>query len=1158
MGDLQYVNLWIAGVATTAPLVAVGLLVARNRWRSLSGWQRLVVCLLSASALFAGSIVGEALAGYPGKRAWDVLQYLPGLFIPSAWLHVLLTYGATVRPGRARNVALLCVPPLLVAALCATNGSHHLMWSEPGPGEAFGEIPKVPGPGMVAVFCYFIACCTAGIVALIRRSYWSAVAPRGHTVGLLASLALFPATLVTSLVPGARLQGMDLSQYAMVVGLWHVCWFLWSRERPSTLAALSRDALLRYMDDAVIVVGRDGAVIDANPAAVRLLGRASGPLIHTPVSEVLPTVAAVGRPLEEGRVTVATTSEAGESVCEANVSNVLGWDGSFAAQVLVLRDVTERHRMEQALRQSEQSYREVLSATSEAIFVHDPRTGVIVDANEAAERMYGLSRDELLGLAVSHLSAAGKGWTHERAMAAMRAAEGGQEQLLEWLARRSSGGEFWAEVSLRSTAIGGNERVLAVVRDVSARKAAEEAERERILLASRRQRALADLAADPSAGRGDVTASARVATASVAEVTGASRVSVWLLTADGGSLVAVDVLDSGSGTHAAGEELPTRELPAYLTALSASRAVEASEARSDPRTAELRAPYLDPGAISSLLASPIRLRGQVAGSVCVEYVRPGRSWAPEDVDFASAVADQLAQVLANHRLRRTNEALMASEREKAAILDSIPDHVLYMDADCRVVWANRAVADSLGVAPETIAGSPCPLRDSPQCDMCPVTRALERGEMQSGEAVTEGGEVWAIRAYPVRDASSAIAGIVRVSRDLTEQRRAEADRRRREEQAQRGQRLESIGVLAGGIAHDFNNILATMMGFGELAYLDAAEGSDDHRRLEQVLQAGRRARDLISQILMFSRQHESQPVCVSLQPIVKESLKFLRASLPSTLEFREEIDSECGEVVIDPTQFHQVVMNLCTNAGHAMGSSGTLDVRLSEVDVDEGLARQLAVPRPGRYARLTVSDTGVGMDQATQDRIFEPFFSTKPEGEGTGLGLSTAHGIVSAHGGGITVYSELGVGSTFHVYLPRAQGEGEVAEAVDEAAPLGSERILVVDDEPAVTAMAAETLRVLGYRVDEYTDSRDALRAFRDAPEAYDLVLTDHTMPHFTGTQLLASMRFLRPELPVVIATGLQPRAVRALADIGNAATVLTKPYSVAELAQAIRDALDH
>lgn len=572
--------------------------------------------------------------------------------------------------------------------------------------------------------------------------------------------------------------------------------------------------------------------------------------------------------------------------------------------------------------------------------------------------------------------------------------------------------------------------------------------------------------------------------------------------------------------------------------------------------------------VGAAIYGPIRDSG--SGSAETRFVR-------KDGQFVDVVlraspldpADRDGLVLVTalditERKRAEEELRLSSQRMKLHV-DRTPLGVIEWDTDFRVTEWNPAAEAIFGYSRAEAIGQRGTfiVPESAQAKVEGVWQAITSGsghERSTNKNLRRDGTLLTCEWYNtplVNDAGDA-TGAASLVLDITERTTAEEERRRLEANAQRLQRLEGIGVLAGGIAHDFNNLLSAILGFGELAVMDSPEGSRERQRLEQIVAAGERARDLVRQILTFSRMHESHPVAASLAPVIKESLKFLRASLPSTIEFRTSLDAACGKVLVDPTQFHQVIMNLCTNAGQAMAEGGgVLEVQLAEVEVDPALAERVSVAQLGRYARLTVSDTGAGMDAETLDRIFEPFFTTRPTGEGTGLGLSTVHGVVRSHSGGITVYSEPGVGTTFHVYLPiaPAAGESPVREGTD--LPVGTERIMVVDDEPAVAAVATEALRALGYQVEEFTDSRRALKAFREDPGRCDLVLTDQTMPHFTGTQLLASMQFMRPELPVIIATGFHPRVQLSSLVAGPPPTVMIKPYTIAELAQRVRDALD-
>jgi len=390
------------------------------------------------------------------------------------------------------------------------------------------------------------------------------------------------------------------------------------------------------------------------------------------------------------------------------------------------------------------------------------------------------------------------------------------------------------------------------------------------------------------------------------------------------------------------------------------------------------------------------------------------------------------------------------------------------------------------------------------------------------------------------------------------QRQADEALQQLESQLQRAERMEAIGTLAGGIAHDFNNILGAIMGYTELARMDMPETSRAAAKLDEVLKAGTRAKELVRQILTFSRQtkKEAKPLEVSL--VVKEALKLLRASIPTTIEIRKKIATGPNIVMADPTQIHQIVMNLCTNAAQAMQETGgILTIELTGVEIDIATAHQYVGLEPGPYVRISISDTGKGMDPQVRERIFDPFFTTKDPGKGTGLGLSVVHGIVKACKGAITVYSEIGKGSTFHVYLRKIESMKAPEPEKVEALSTGTECILFVDDEEALARLGKETLRELGYDAVCRTSSIEALEAFRAQPERFDLVITDQTMPNMTGKDLAKEIMAIRPGIPVIVCTGYsQVFSEEEANDIGISA-FLMKPVSIRELGKTIRQVLD-
>jgi signal transduction histidine kinase/ActR/RegA family two-component response regulator len=371
---------------------------------------------------------------------------------------------------------------------------------------------------------------------------------------------------------------------------------------------------------------------------------------------------------------------------------------------------------------------------------------------------------------------------------------------------------------------------------------------------------------------------------------------------------------------------------------------------------------------------------------------------------------------------------------------------------------------------------------------------------------------------------------------------------------QQAQKMEAIGILAGGIAHDFNNILGVMIGYTELIASEWAATHPSQAHLQEILTAGKRAKALVQQILTFSRRNDQKRQPLHLHQLVNETLKLLRASLPSTIHFETHIHLQSGTILADPTQMHQVLMNLCTNAEHAMRQcGGTLEVALEAMDVDDRFAAQHASLKPGPHICLTVRDTGHGMTPDVCARIFDPFFTTKKEGDGTGMGLAVVHGIVTSHGGAITVTSAPGQGSLFTVYLPQLV-KTPVRDTLPESTlPYGQGTILFVDDEAALAQVAATILTRLGYTVTTCTNSQEALATFRASPDQFDLVITDQTMPGLTGENLARALRQIRPNLPIILCTGFSHVMTPEKAQGLQLDAFLMKPLTMQSLGQAVQ-----
>lgn len=396
-----------------------------------------------------------------------------------------------------------------------------------------------------------------------------------------------------------------------------------------------------------------------------------------------------------------------------------------------------------------------------------------------------------------------------------------------------------------------------------------------------------------------------------------------------------------------------------------------------------------------------------------------------------------------------------------------------------------------------------------------------------------------------------VSFILSIFNDMTEQKILET-------QLQHARKMESIGTLAGGIAHDFNNILGIIIGNAELALYDIPEGSPAHLNLEEIRIASSRAKDVVRQLLGFARKANLEKKPTNIAPIIQESLKLLRAFIPTSIEIRQNITKDVDTILADPTQINQIFINLCTNAYHAMTDKGIVEVILKNVELDEEATAQHANLNPGRYVNLTVSDTGHGMPPENIDRIFDPYFTTKEIGKGSGMGLAVVHGIVKNHDGVILVDSELEKGTTFNIFFPITEREPMPEKPIDEGLPTGKERILFIDDEKSMVAVGRDRLKNLGYQVEDKTSPVKALKLFRANPDQFDLVITDMTMPQMTGDHLVEEILKIRPDLPTIICTGFSEKIDKEKAKKIGICQYIEKPLNWSDLAKMVRRTLDN
>jgi PAS domain S-box-containing protein len=518
-----------------------------------------------------------------------------------------------------------------------------------------------------------------------------------------------------------------------------------------------------------------------------------------------------------------------------------------------------------------------------------------------------------------------------------------------------------------------------------------------------------------------------------------------------------------------------------------------------------------------------------------------------------------------HR-KQAEEKLKENEEKYKQLVNHAPAGIYEVDFNTgKLVSVNDVMCEYTGYTKNELLNMSALdfLTQESQLKLLDRMDRLGKGEKISGSVeykarTKDGREFWTlINVRYIYDQNGKAQGAMVVAHDITELKQAEEEKERLEYQLRQAQKMEAVGTLAGGIAHDFNNILSVIIGYTELILMNGNVDEEVRQNLKEIFNASKHARDMVKQILAFSRQskHERKPIQV--RHIVKEALKMLRASLPATIKIQQKLEKNSGVIEADPTQFHQVLMNLCTNAAHAMHEKdGVLEISLSNKDWDQNATDRPAELKPGPYLKLSVSDTGNGINPEAQDHIFEPYFTTKQKGEGTGLGLAVVQGIIRSHNGAVTVESEVGQGSTFHVYLPRIQQSVATDEVASTPLPMGQERILLVDDEQPLVDIGKQMLERLGYTVAARTSSVEALELFKAQPNRFDLVITDIVMPNMTGETLAEELMDIRADIPVIFCTGYSEKFTRQQASDMGVRSFLMKPLLMQDLANTVRQAL--
>ena len=565
----------------------------------------------------------------------------------------------------------------------------------------------------------------------------------------------------------------------------------------------------------------------------------------------------------------------------------------------------------------------------------------------------------------------------------------------------------------------------------------------------------------------------------------------------------------------------------------------------------------------SMLCVPLIAKTKLIGVLQVINKADETFFNEEDELLLSMFGYQAAVAIENARLygelidqlkesKRAKDALKESEERTRTLLNAIDDIALLLDTDGTVLDSNATALQRLGKSADELVGK-CiyDFFPPPQAEAIrnAVSEVIRKGKPFRMELEQES-RIYDSHVYPICDAQGKVIQAGVISSDITERRSMEA-------QLRQSHKMEAVGTLAGGIAHDFNNILGIILGNTELAMDDVPEWNPARLNLEEIITAGIRARDVVRQLLSFAHKTDQERKPVIINSVIIDGLRLLRFSIPANIEIRHNVPKGSEVIFADPTQLNQVMINLFTNAAHAMEQDGgILAINVESVNLTASTAQSHDLP-PGSYVKLSVSDTGDGIAPEIKDRIFDPYFTTKEVGKGSGMGLSVVHGIVMNHNGAISVDSELGKGATFTIFLPASKREPVPEATIDEELPTGKERILFVDDEESIVKMGIQRLKRLGYKVESTTSPIEALDLFRSKSDQFDLVITDLTMPKMTGDKLVKAILDIRPDIPIILCTGFSEKInSEKIREIG-AAVYLEKPHDKHDLSKTIRRVLD-
>ena len=706
------------------------------------------------------------------------------------------------------------------------------------------------------------------------------------------------------------------------------------------------------------------------------------------------------------------------------------------------------------------------------------------------------------------------------------------------------------------------EKITALRTEITARKLVETQLRETFDRSLLQQAAISELSVQDSMRDADFHTAARAITEKTAKALKVNRVSLWLLEEDDTFLHCLDSFDKATLLHAEGGILEVAGFPQYFNAMMQLEPVAVEDVYTDSRTRELVEEYFSPLGICSTIDVGLHLEGKPIGVICCETTTEKRQWKPDELVFVSRIADQASIALSvSHRLL-AETARKRSEEDLRITLDSIGDAVLAADADGRITRMNPVAEQITGWKLADVLG-----RDLAEVYVVLDKESRERQEnpmnrIAQKPAVVDSEKQWLLVARdatecliaesvsPLRNDSGEIVGIVLVFRDITQQ-------MEREQQTRQAEKMQAVGQLAGGVAHDFNNMLAGIIGATELLGYRFGDDPKSQHLLKVILQASHSAADLVNKLLVFSRKGKTLNHVVDISPLVDDTVSILKRSIDKRIQLKTAVKAVHRHVSGDPSLLQNAILNLAINARDALPEGGTITINADNVILDELYCRTCSFDiLPGEYILISVQDNGTGIPENLKMKIFEPFFTTKEQGRGTGLGLSAVYGTVRDHGGAVNVYSEVGHGTIFNLYLPICHLKDAPLSGRETPATVASGTVLVIDDEEIVRVTVSQMLEKLGFSVLVAENGEEGVQLFQQHMNRIDLVLLDMIMPVVSGAEVFEQLRKIDNTVKVIIASGFaQNDTISEMLEDGLV-DFLKKPYSLAALNTVVTEAI--